>query len=96
MPVRSADGSRLVHLGMSFSNRHPTNDEVAYRARPEARFAPFYADTGEIETDDADLLGLELAAVRGSTWLQSEWIRSKVNAPELGDPKLRERPCALI
>jgi phosphate-selective porin OprO/OprP len=85
LPVYRDDGRRLVHLGVSASLRSPSGDQVQYRARPEARFAPFFVDTGEISTSEVTLAGGEIAAVEGPFWAQAEWVRSFVNADNLGD-----------
>src|SRR5262249_37326873 len=86
LPVFADGGRKLVHVGASFSDRHPTGDDIQYRARPEAHFAPYYADTGRIISDDVRLFGVEVAAVGGSNWLQAEWIRSDVDAEAVGNP----------
>jgi phosphate-selective porin OprO/OprP len=85
LPVYREDGKRLVHVGISASLRSPRSSDTQYRARPEARFAPFFVDTGVIPTSDVTLLGAEFATVQGPFWLQAEWIGSWVNADELGD-----------
>jgi len=87
LPLLFDDGSGFVHVGIGLSDRRPTDDDIRYRARPEARSAPVYADTGCIASDRARLLGVELAVVRGGYWLQSEWIRAAVDAPAVGDPE---------
>src|SRR5690606_32216697 len=87
LPVLFDDGSGFVHVGVSLSDRRPTSDDIRYQARPEARFAPVYADTGRVVSDRARLLGVELAVVKGSYWLQSEWIRAALDAPAAGDPR---------
>ena len=87
LPVFADNGRRLVHVGASYSRRRPTGEDVRYRARPEARFAPFYADTGNIAADTVQLSGFEAAAVSGSNWIQGEWIQSKVDASALADPR---------
>lgn len=88
IPVLFEDHSGFVHVGISISDRRPTSDDIRYRARPEARFAPVYADTGLIASDRTSLLGVELAIVKGSNWLQGEWIRASLNASAVGNPSL--------
>jgi phosphate-selective porin OprO/OprP len=85
LPVYRDDGRRLVHLGVSASVRSPSGNQVQYRARPEARFAPFFVDTGEIPTSEVTLAGGEIATVQGPFWAQAEWVRSFVNADDFGD-----------
>lgn len=86
LPVFEDGGRKLVHLGASVSDRSPTAGDIQYRARPEAHFAPYYADTGRILSDEVHLFGVEVAAVGGSNWLQAEWIRSDVDADTVGNP----------
>ncbi len=40
LPLYRNGGRRLLHLGLSVSQRKPSGDTVQYGARPEARFAP--------------------------------------------------------
>lgn len=86
LPVLEDGGRKLIHVGASVSDRNPTAGDIQYRARPEAHFAPFYADTGRIVSDDVRLYGFEVAAVAGPNWLQAEWIQSDVDADAVGDP----------
>jgi phosphate-selective porin OprO/OprP len=89
LPLDRKNGSRLIHLGASFSVRRPKNDSVRYRTRPEARFLPFFLDTGDLSTDDdTTLLGAELAAVSGPFWAQAEVLTAHVAAADLNDPRL--------
>jgi len=87
LPVYKDEGRRLVHLGLGYSVRSPTDNETEFAARPEARFAPFFVDTGVFSADKTQLLGLEFAVVHDRYWVQAEWIQSKATAAEFGDPK---------
>jgi phosphate-selective porin OprO/OprP len=86
-PVRYNDGHTMLHLGASFSARNPDGGEERYRARPEARFVPYFADTGDIPATGNTLTGLEAAWKSGSWWAQGEWIQSKLESVEAGDPR---------
>ena len=86
-PVRYNDGHTMLHLGASFSLRSPDGDEERYRARPEAHFVPYFADTGDIPATGNTLTGLEAAWKSGSWWAQGEWIQSKLESVEAGDPR---------
>lgn len=86
-PVRFNDGRRMLHLGASFSFRNPNGDEERYRARPEARFVPLFADTGDIPATDNMLTGLEAAWKSNNWWAQGEWIQSRLKSVEAGDPR---------
>ena len=88
LPIDRKNGSRLLHLGASFSLRRPKSGQVRYRTRPEARFLPFFVDTGDLPTDgDTRLFGVELAAVSGPFWAQAEFLTAHVVADTLDDPR---------
>ena len=76
---RNAEGS-VFHLGLSFSSRSPTSDKQRYEARPEARFVPPFADTGDFPGNTNLLFGLEAAWKKDRVWAQAEFIRSNVEA----------------
>jgi len=86
-PVRYNDGHTMLHLGASFSSRNPDGDDERYRVRPEARFVPYFADTGDIPSTSNLLTGLEAAWKSGSWWAQAEWIQSRLESSEAGDPR---------
>jgi len=80
LPIHSEDGKRLLHIGLSYSARKPSGASVSYFARPEARFAPVFIDTGDIPADKTTLVGVEVAGSRDSFWAQAEWIQASVDA----------------
>jgi len=80
LPVMRDGGRRLVHLGLSATLRSSSDDTVQFSVRPEARFAPFFADTGPIAADASTVTALELAGVFGPTWVQAEWFRGVVES----------------
>jgi phosphate-selective porin OprO/OprP len=81
LPVdRERDGSRdLVHLGLSANISLGSADPVRYQARPESHLAPFIVDTGDIDANNAYLVGFEAAMVRGPLSLQGELFHSAVD-----------------
>jgi phosphate-selective porin OprO and OprP len=80
-----AKGRRLVHLGLAGSYIVPEENQVRFRARPEANLAPRFVDTGTMAAEQAYLLGAEAALVYGPFSLQSEYIRTWVDAMVLPD-----------
>jgi phosphate-selective porin OprO/OprP len=81
LPVdREGDGPRaLVHLGLSGNVSLGSADPIRYQARPESHLAPFIVDTRDIDADNAYLVGVEAALVRGPFSLQGEFFHSTVN-----------------
>ena len=82
LPQYKDEGKRLVHLGLSLSARSPKGNDVSYAARPEARFAPFFIDTGALSADTVILADVEVAVVRGPFWVQAEFMTAH---PEVTD-----------
>jgi phosphate-selective porin OprO/OprP len=87
LPIYRDDGRTLLHLGASFSSRTPTSGTAQFASRPEARFAPYLADTGEFDARGNTLLGFEAAGLRGPVWFQGEYIEAATDSVELGDPR---------
>lgn len=74
----ASGGRSLLHLGISGSVRDPDAAGLRYRARPSLRNGPaavnpVFADTGLLQVDDFDLLGLEAALNYGPLNVQAEW-----------------------
>ncbi len=84
LPVYRDGGRRLLHIGLSFSQRNPSGDTIEYNARPEARFAPQYLDTGPFAASQNTLGALELALVNGPYWFQTEWIQASPDTDDYG------------
>jgi phosphate-selective porin OprO/OprP len=74
------DHRYLMHVGGSYSHRNSEFDPVSgaevvrYRARPEVRGTPRLVDTGNLATDNADLVGAEAAWVAGPLSVQAEYL----------------------
>lgn len=86
LPVdRGAGGARdLVHLGLSANISLGSADPIRYQARPESHLAPFIVDTDDIDANNAYLVGLEAAMVRGPFSLQGELFHSIVDSKRDG------------
>lgn len=76
----------LLHVGLSASWVFSNEQRVRYRSRPESFLAPELVDTGDIEASSATLLGLEAAWVRNRLSLQSEFLGSRVDSGDRGNP----------
>jgi phosphate-selective porin OprO/OprP len=86
LPVMSADGGRLVHLGVSGRYGKPKDSTLRLRARPGAWGAPYFVDTGEFSADSTWTTGVEAYYRPGSVTIGSELFLQNVDAPESGDP----------
>ncbi len=82
LPYYHDTGRSLLHLGVAYSHGDPADDEVQFRARPEAALAPRIVDSGVIGSDGVDRVGLEAALVQGPFSLQGEWIYAGVDTGE--------------
>jgi phosphate-selective porin OprO/OprP len=74
LPMMRDAGRRLIHVGISATLRESSDGTDQFTTRPEARFAPFFADTGVFDAESATVTALEFAAVLGPTWVQAEWF----------------------
>ncbi|RIL01654.1 MAG: porin [Proteobacteria bacterium] len=81
LPWYESEGERLLHLGVSASQRFRDGTSARFRSRPEVRLgAPNYADTGSIPADDLQLVTPELALVYGPFSFQAEYTHAFVQA----------------
>jgi phosphate-selective porin OprO/OprP len=81
VPWTNEDGSRLLHLGLSASQREPTDDSLRFRSRPESHLAPRVVDTGAFGAAGLTLLDAEAALVYGPFSAQGEWVQASVDRP---------------
>jgi phosphate-selective porin OprO and OprP len=86
LPVMSADGKTLVHLGFSSRYGKPKDDTLRLRARPGAWPAPYFVDTGAFAAKSATMTGLEVYYRPGPWTFGSEFFFQQVDAPEAGNP----------
>jgi len=85
LPYIKKKEDALLHLG--FGLRYSdAREEVRFRTTPEFHNSPVFVDTGVMDADGALAYTAEASWRMGPFWLGSEYIRSWVNAPELGDP----------
>ncbi|MBA3315432.1 MAG: porin [Planctomycetota bacterium] len=86
LPWCECEGTQYAHLGIGYSLRGTNDDQVRFRAQPEARIGaanpnvPFFVDTGNIPASSFQLVGLEAALVNGPLSLVSEYFLTPVNA----------------
>ncbi len=78
LPWYEDEGQRLLHLGIGAKHSHLDQGQIDFRGRPSVRTLPgsqepSLADTGTIDGTTQDTVDVELAAVRGSWTLQSEY-----------------------
>jgi phosphate-selective porin OprO/OprP len=90
-PLVSEDESNLMHLGVGY--RHSNAKEgFRYSTEPEFNNAPdfvntsFGVDVGVLPAEKLDTYNLELGWRKGPLWLASEYTRTKVDSPALGNP----------
>lgn len=87
-PLEGLAPSAVLHVGGSASYVLSSADDVQYRTRPESYLAPTLLDTGHIDASSVFLVGSEVAAVRGATSVQAEYLVSFVTARDVGSPIL--------
>jgi phosphate-selective porin OprO/OprP len=92
LPWYADEGRKLLHLGFSYSHQFRNDEEsgatVRYRERPESHITDArIVDTGEIFTDDVDLVNPELALVFGPFSFQTEYFYANLDTALADDPE---------
>ena len=91
LPVYEDGGEKLVHVGYSYSHSFLNNDDIRFRARPEAhatskRLVDTRNALGEdIISDGVDVFGGEFASVHGPLSFQAEGVAALVNQDKASD-----------
>ena len=86
VPALSRQKDRLVHLGLSYSLRRPSDGVLRWRQRPELHLTDRYVDTRSFPADRIHLVVLEGAVVSGPFSVQSEYTYSAARSQVAGDP----------
>jgi len=84
-PLASEDRSNLLHLGAGY-RYSDASQGFRYVTEPEFNKAPDFVDTGFYLADQTQTYNVELAWRRGPALLTSEYTRTDVSNPALGDP----------
>lgn len=79
LPWYEDRGAKLLHLGLAWRHYDPRGDAIRVLARPEAHLAPDLIDTGNIQADMLDILGLEFALIHGPFSVQGEFFQAFIN-----------------
>ncbi len=90
LPLHADKGSKLLHLGLSYSHqfRDDSKFDLRYRARPEAHITDARTvNTGNFKVDNVDLINPEAAFVWGPLSLQGEYFHSFTDSREADDPQ---------
>jgi len=86
LPLYQDKGEKLVHVGAAYSHKKIPGDELRYRARPEAHLSTRFVNTDHFDAEEADLIGVEAAAVYGPLSVQGEYIMADVKSAAAGAP----------
>lgn len=86
VPALDKQKDRLVHLGVSYSLRRPSDGALRWRQRPELHLTDRYVDTYSFAADRVQNLALEGAVVSGPFSVQSEYTHSAARSRIAGDP----------
>ena len=86
VPALSRQKDRLVHMGLSYSLRRPSDGVLRWRQRPELHLTDRYVDTRSFPADRIQLVALEGAVVSGPFSVQSEYTYSAARSQIAGDP----------
>ncbi len=78
-PWHSDKSKKIVHVGLNYSYRSPSQPRFRFRQRPEAHLAPRFVDTGNLTMPSANLVGPEFTWVQGPASLQAEYLHAGLN-----------------
>jgi phosphate-selective porin OprO/OprP len=90
-PLRSSDDSNLLHVALGY-RYSDAREGFRYRTEPEFNQSPIYVDTGYdpdspvLPADRLEAWNAELSWRRGPMWFASEYTRTEVRNPALGNP----------
>jgi phosphate-selective porin OprO/OprP len=90
-PLRSEDDSNLLHLGIGY-RYSDAKEGFRFLTEPEFNQSPVYVDTGfgvdggMLPAENIQTWNGELSWRKGPIWLASEYTRSNVENPLLGNP----------
>ncbi len=89
LPWFEENGSKLLHVGVSFTQQFRDGANERFSQRPEAHLAPNFVDTGNFAADHIQIVNPELALVLGSLSLQAEYSHAFVDSgsSDVGDPR---------
>ena len=79
------NGQRLLHLGLSASQRN-TEGGVDFDSRPDNHLIAKFVDTGAIAADDATLIAFEAAIQEGPFHGMLEYAQANTSTPSGSDP----------
>lgn len=87
LPWYEDGGARLLHLGVSVTQKFLDQTSIQFRQRPEVRLGnPYFVDTGSIAADGTQIVNPELAIVYGPFSFQAEYAHAFVQANDTPDP----------
>jgi phosphate-selective porin OprO/OprP len=86
VPMVSADGGRLLHVGTSVRFGKPKDDTLRLRSRPETFPAPYFLDTGEFAATATRMQQVEAYYRPGPFLVGTEYFFQHADAPQSGDP----------
>jgi len=73
LPWYEDGGRRLLHLGLSATQKDLGADTFRYRTRPEVHQSPRFVDTAGFSADQTRIWDLEAAVVLGRVWAAAEY-----------------------
>ena len=78
--IDNPEKQTLLHLGVSYSFRKPSLNNLSYSSRPESSLAPRFIEFADIQSEEVQLANIELAAVSNSLSFQAEYAAAFVDA----------------
>ena len=86
VPILSADGSNLLHVGVSHRYGKTKDGKLRLKARPGAWAAPFFVDTAEFDASGTKMSSIETYWRPQNVMVGGEYFFQRTDAPDSGDP----------
>ncbi len=80
LPIYKSDRN-LLHLGFADRYSEATDDELSFKAKPEANTTPYYIKTDVFAASSSNTIMLELIKVNGPLSFVGEYMHNVVNTP---------------
>jgi phosphate-selective porin OprO/OprP len=85
LPIGSVEDKTVWHVAVMGRGGRPDEGKITLRSKPEDSLAPFFVDTGEIESDRAGTAGFEMYYRKGPWLFGGEYDWEIVNRRKTGD-----------
>ena len=89
LPFYADKGAKLLQLGVGYRYSDSKDGKFRFHSKGEDNQGPDFVNTASFPADYSNTFGLQAAVVTGPFFVQSEYLRTVVEAPKVGDPRFQ-------